>query len=431
MRKKYILFLVFTLLLSGCTEFVTPAIQTQEYESETFFLTKETKTPEIESESSPELESIERDSVSINTVIIWHSLVGKEEQAIHEVISSVKEKQQSIHIILEYLPYEELLESYRKSVSEGNGPSLLIAPGEWRPILHSTGQIIDLTKFSSVNQLPRFNPAAIDMVTEGDSLYGLPFKIRGVVMYRNSLILPIAVRSFDELVATAQNATQGRYVGSYLDRGDIFGAAHLSTCGGEWTNKDGSPGFNNQDGLCWLELLQSFEEAGPVAFDTDDDFERFSARNVAVIIDGTWNLDELSDVLGDYLVIDPWPAYGEGRLSGFVWADCVYINNQKSQAEQEIAWNIIEHLVGKEAQIKLSEFGQIPAVLDAQVTDPHIQQAMFSLSQGVPYPVNPEIEFYWEPLNAAVKSVFEDGVDPVVALQVAYDQIIAETTKNR
>jgi maltose-binding protein MalE len=47
------------------------------------------------------------------------------------------------------------------------------------------------------------------------------------------------------------------------------------------------------------------------------------------------------------------------------------------------------------------------------------------------YPFRLEIEFYWEPLNTAIKSVLDEGVDPASALQAAHDQIVAKIAKNR
>jgi maltose-binding protein MalE len=88
-------------------------------------------------------------------------------------------------------------------------------------------------------------------------------------------------------------------------------------------------------------------------------------------------------------------------------------------------------LSGQQAQITLPEFGLIPAVVDLPIADPLIQQAMQALSQGTMYPFRLEIEFYWEPLNTAIKSVLDEGVDPASALQAAHDQIVAKIAKNR
>ena len=216
-----------------------------------------------------------------------------------------------------------------------------------------------------------------------------------------------------------------------LDLGDVFSAAHLSACGGTWIDERGYPNFNNETGLCWFEILKTFQNAGPVAIDSEDDFERFASGNIGLIVDGTWKLDKLVDSLGNNLVIDPWPSYREKHLSGFVWADCIYMNPTISKQSQVNAWSLMEFLPGQQTQIMLPEHGLIPTTIDSQIAIPHIQQVIQAISMGTMYPSRKEIEFFWEPLNHAIRSVFEEGVDPATALQAARNQIVVEIVENR
>jgi maltose-binding protein MalE len=38
---------------------------------------------------------------------------------------------------------------------------------------------------------------------------------------------------------------------------------------------------------------------------------------------------------------------------------------------------------------------------------------------------------YWDPLNNALKKVVDEGIDPVVALQEAYDLVVAKVAEIR
>ena len=42
---------------------------------------------------------------------------------------------------------------------------------------------------------------------------------------------------------------------------------------------------------------------------------------------------------------------------------------------------------------------------------------------GAAFPVIPEMGTYWGPMDTALKSVFDEGMDPAEALQTAYDTI--------
>ena len=91
----------------------------------------------------------------------------------------------------------------------------------------------------------------------------------------------------------------------------------------------------------------------------------------------------------------------------------------------------MEFLPGQQTQIMLPEHGLIPTTIDSQIAIPHIQQVIQAISMGTMYPSRKEIEFFWEPLNHAIRSVFEEGVDPATALQAARNQIVVEIVENR
>ena len=260
-------------------------------------------------------------------------------------------------------------------------------------------------------------------------MIGIPVSLEGVVMYRNAAIISEASREFVALIASSRRSTRGKNVGVYIDRGGIFGVAQITACGGTILDDDGYPNFSNAAGLCWLDLLKSFEDVGPVTFDTNDDFTRFAAGDIGIIFDGTWNLKTLSDTLGEDLVIDPWPKYRDEHLSGFVWADCVYMHPHLPGNGEESAWVFVEFLLGESAQSILADFGLIPSILDVQVSDLNIHQAIRALSQGTSYPAMPQVNYIWDPLNSAMKSVLEEDADPALALQSASDQVLAEISE--
>jgi maltose-binding protein MalE len=58
-------------------------------------------------------------------------------------------------------------------------------------------------------------------------------------------------------------------------------------------------------------------------------------------------------------------------------------------------------------------------------------RSMEALAGGTPFPVIPEMDAYWRPMETALQSVFDEGADPAEALQVAYDAIIASIEEMR
>jgi len=193
---------------------------------------------------------------------------------------------------------------------------------------------------------------------------------------------------------------------------------------------DGNPLFNDEKGVEWLNLLNSFKDAGPVEYYTDNDVNLFKAGKAGIIIDGTWNMAGLAEAIGaDKLSIDPWPAYGEdGHLSGYVQTENVYLSANAEGDDQMAAWKFMEFFLSPGAQLLLADptkAGHIPAVVGVEVSDPLMLQSMAAFEAGAVFPVIPEMGAYWGPMDTALKSVFDEGADPAEALQAAYDSIVA------
>lgn len=135
----------------------------------------------------------------------------------------------------------------------------------------------------------------------------------------------------------------------------------------------------------------------------------------------------LFDALGENLAIDPWPAYGGNHLSGYIWTQNIYINPSFEVLNRDVLNSFYEFFLSPTVQSILVENGQIPATLGTNFQDPLIAQSVEALSFGTPFPPLPELDFYWEPLHQAFVTVFDDGGDVSLALQIAADQIIKET----
>jgi ABC-type glycerol-3-phosphate transport system substrate-binding protein len=437
MRKLLFVFLLIT-ALTACSG---------------FFTTKGDKTPtttilksEVESEPQTEIqigkiteeaappEENHTDQTAIppttipdpeETVLtLWHGLGGDDGVVLREIIQGFQEEDSDIQVNLVYIPYDDLLEKYTSAVEAGEGPTLLLGGGEWGQRLYDLGAAANLKNLVSTKFESQVNPPALETVIYSDAIVGIPFTISGSLMYRNESILSERSESFDELVANAQAVSSTEILGAYLERGSLFAYPQLSACGGKLMYPNGYPAFNNQSGICWLELLKSFDDAGAVAFNSDDDLTKFKAGEVGIIIDGTWNLFELWETLGSSLVIDPWPRYQNGRLSGYVWSENLYVNPGINIGDWQAVRGFSKYMLSREAQLVLSQNGYIPAITTLDNADPIIAQSMAVLSQGTPYPVQSEIEIYFRPLFDAFEAVFTEGVGAEEALQTATDRIV-------
>ena len=356
-------------------------------------------------------------------IILWHGLDNRGSLALDEIIRGYKLKNPDLRVQAMYVPYDDLLERYVQEVESGNGPDLLLGAGEWGTILYDRG-VISAIPVQIIPELELdINPSAYKAIMYENIPIALPYAIDGIVMVRNTAIIPSAPETFEELVILSQDASKGRIIGAYLERGDLFAYGQLTACGGQMIFPNGYPGFNNSSGLCWFNLLEMFETAGPISFNSDDDLVRFKAGNIGLIFVGTWQLPGLQESLGDNIRIDPWPAYGESHLSGYVWTENIYISSLAERLEFDNALKFSQYFLSPEGQAAFAELGIIPATLYRDVRDPLVLQAVAALIDGTPYPVSPKFESYLEPMHEALLAVFEQGIAPSIALQAAEDKI--------
>ncbi len=369
------------------------------------------------------------------TVRIWHAWQPVQSQVLTQVISSFQDVYPDVYFDVLYMPQEELRERYEAEAYRGRGPSLLLGPADWGVGLYDGALVADLSPSINPQLLGVLSLPALGTVQYQGAQICLPYAIEGVVLYRNTSLVPKAPETFDELVTLAGEATRAGNLGAFLERGAYFSLANLNGLGGQWMDANGDPAFNDAGGLAWLDLLSDYDRAGTATFNNQRDLELFMDGRIGFIIDGTWSMRTLEAAIGsENLAIDPWPAYQDGHMAGFVGSECAYLNSNSRGDEQYAALVFMGYLLNNNVQHLLAEVELIPAVLDAAPRNPLLQQAMTALEGGAAIPPMAN-ERYWyaylDAMDQAIEDVFEQGVDPAAALQDAYDTITARLLELR
>jgi ABC-type glycerol-3-phosphate transport system substrate-binding protein len=365
-----------------------------------------------------------------SSVIIWHSWNGVESDAMKEIIQSFQRIYPDVTFTLQYIPPNDLFNTYYQSAYLGTGPSLLLGPAEWGVKLFDSGLITNLSPYVPAEFLTDIYPAARASGEYHSELISLPLSQHGVVMFRNSSIIESAPETFNQLTELSQEATRAGIVGTYLERGAFFSAAELLGLGGRMMDEQGFPAFDDSTGRQWLDLLADYDQAGAVTFNTNLDLNMFKRGRVGIIIDGTWNITSLQEAIGaENLAIDAWPTYGSGHMTGWVQADSIFLNTNTTGDNRFAALAFMGYLLDPDVQMLLAEVGHIPSVSTTQPRNPLIQEAMVAFSYGVPYPISFDdswLQYYWSELNRAIQSVFVEGISPESALNTARDNLNSE-----
>lgn len=357
------------------------------------------------------------------TITVWHAYNAPETAALEDVIAGFQAVSPTIQVEPQYYPFNDLRNIYISATLAGSGPALLLGPADWGTVLAKDGLIQDVSGMVSADVLNSVLPGVLETAQYRGGLLGLPHSSKGVALFRNTSIITHTVGAYAELVTVAQAATHGEITGAHLERGFFFGAGHLYGLGGRLMDLYGCPAFNTAEGEAWLELLDSFDQAGPAEYYTDADIDAFKAGKVGFVIDGTWNLGSFRDALGDAnLAIDPWPA----PLSGYVQSELVYLSSAAVGEIQEAGLAFMAYLLSQDAQEAMLAGGHLPAVSGVAITDPLLQQALIAFTGGVSFPALPQLDAYWLHMDTALQAVFDLSADPSLALQQAHNRITSD-----
>ena len=356
-------------------------------------------------------------------VHIWHSWNSAQTAALDAMLDAFQDFYPEIRFVVTKIPQTDLRRSYETAVYNGEGPDLLIAPAEWGPAYYDSGLVSNLSLFASHEFLSGINPAALGTGFYKDALICLPVAQKGVVLYRNMQLIPDPAETFEQLMAAARGTTRAGKLGSYFDRGAFFSAGSLGGLGGGLMDAGQVPIFNDRQGLAWLDLMEAYDVAGAVGMNTNRDLELFRTGRIGYIIEGTWQINTLAQAIGEEnLVIDPWPTFASGHLSGFVQAESVFLSPNTKPGDMYAALLFMGYLLTPDVQQYLAEVGLIPAAIDANPRPVHIAQAAAALADGTAYPAVADsrvLTAYWEALELAIQQVFTQGIDPQEALDNA------------
>ena len=370
---------------------------------------------------------------SAGKVSIYHSWQTDRLDALMQIIQGFQKYFPEVVFDLTYVPEADLLGRYTQAAYNGGGPDLLLGSSDWRASLSKQELVEDLSPYISASFRETLNPVALETGQFQGPQICLPYEQHGVVLYRNARIIPTASATFEQLVSAARKATGVGTIGVYFEGGSYFSLAHLFGLGGQLLDDQGKPLFDRdhyQVALAWIGLLKEMQQAGALELNGDRDMQLFEESKSGLLVEGSWNRNALAQAVGaKNLVIDPWPSYQSGSLSGFVQSDCVYLNantRELSALDHQAALNFIGYFLTPPTQERLADTGLIPVLRDASPTDPLIRQAMLAFQGGTPYPVELDDvtrQVYFTALDGAVAAVINQGRDPLIALQTAFDAI--------
>jgi arabinogalactan oligomer/maltooligosaccharide transport system substrate-binding protein len=312
----------------------------------------------------------------------------------------------------------------------GKGPDLVMGAHDWIGNLVQNGTIDPLQLTDDTRDA--FNELALQGVTYNGQIYGIPYAIENVVLFRNTDLAPEAPKSLDALVAKGKELKTAGKVSEIMalpvgPNGDAYHMYPIYTSGGGYLFGKGPEGdYDPKDlGLSKPEAAKAFEKIGELGEKGEGALKRsispdnvtsiFTGKKTAFLLSGPWQIPDL-EKSGVPYEITPIPGFQGGKEARpFVGVQAMYVASQgrfKSLA-QEFATN---YFIQPEVAIALYKADRRPPPLKAAFaevskTDPDMAKILEAGKDGDIMPAIPEMATVWDPLGKA-QSATVGGAPP-------------------
>jgi arabinogalactan oligomer / maltooligosaccharide transport system substrate-binding protein len=312
----------------------------------------------------------------------------------------------------------------------GKGPDLVMGAHDWIGNLVQNGTIDPLQITDDTRAA--FDPLAIKGVTYNGQIYGIPYAIENVVLFRNTDLAPEAPKTMEELVAKGKELKAAGKVSEIMalpvgPNGDAYHMYPIYTsAGGYLFGKTSEGDYDPKDlGLAKPEAAKAFEKIRELGEKGDGALKRsispdnvtsiFTGKKTAFLLSGPWQIPDL-EKSGVPYEITPIPGFQGGKAARpFVGVQAMYVASHgrfKSLA-QEFATN---YFIQPEVAVALYKADRRPPPLKAAFdevskTDPDMAKILEAGKNGDIMPAIPEMATVWDPLGKA-QSATVGGAPP-------------------
>jgi arabinogalactan oligomer/maltooligosaccharide transport system substrate-binding protein len=258
-------------------------------------------------------------------LLIWAD--GSSVPPLQEVAAIFTESE-GVQIRVQEVGFSDIRGQLLQAGPAGKGPDLILGANDWIGELVTNGAI-------SAVQLPNpddFNPAAVEAFSWDGKLYGVPYAVENLALYRNTDLVPEAPESMQDIVETSLQLQQDGEV----DQAFMIPAApeeapyhfhpivrgfggYVFAYGNEEGYDTSDVGIDSDGAIAAGEAVQQWVRDGFINPDVSGSIqqERFGAGDVAFAISGPWALVQDGagfEETGVNFAVDPIPPV-DGNLS--------------------------------------------------------------------------------------------------------------------
>jgi arabinogalactan oligomer/maltooligosaccharide transport system substrate-binding protein len=312
----------------------------------------------------------------------------------------------------------------------GNGPDVVLGAHDWIGNLVQNGAIDPLQL--TPDQLGAYSDVAVKATTYDEQLYGLPYGVESLVLYRNTDLAPEAPATLDDAFAAGQavvaaGKAETPFIMPVGELGDAYHMQPLYTSAGGYVfgrnaAGDYDPtdlGVGNPASIEAAKKISALGSAGAKVLSPsisgDNYISLFAAGKSPFLLSGPWARADIEKA-GLKYEIQPVPGFaGAGPAKPFSGVQAFFIASKgKNKAfAQEFVTGTMNT---PEAMQTMFDLAKLPPALTALqesvgADDPQLKAYLDAANAGEPMPAIPQMAAVFEPLGKAYAAIV-GGADP-------------------
>lgn len=366
-------------------------------------------------------------------LIVWES---KDERAYTDAVIKAFTEKYGVEVTLEEVNPTDQVGKLTQDGPSGLAADVVMFPHDNLGKAASANLVLPNDQFEADTK-DKNTEAAIQGVTFNDVLYGYPRAAETYLMYYNKDLIKEAPKSFEEVIEFSKTFTdksKNKY-GIMWETGNLyFNYPFIASNGGYIYGNSGTDindiGLNSEGAIKSMEVFSSLREILPVkSGDITPDIKRglFTSGDLAMDINGPWELGGYKEALGDKLGVAPIPTIGGQPAVSFSGIKAWYVNAYSKYPNA--ARLFANFATSEEAQLQLSELvGSVPTNKAAQESDqikndPYVSAFTEQFKSSQPMPSIPEMGNVWAPVGAALAEIWDNNKDVKATLDNAVKQL--------
>lgn len=306
-------------------------------------------------------------------VIWWHSMSGELGKAVDKLVADFNASQKNVQVEAVFQgTYDESINKMKASMDTKSGPSLIQVYEIGSRFMIDSKAITPVQKFVDADKfdLSQLEENILNYYKVDGKLNSMPFNTSNPILYYNKDMFKAAgldpekpPTTYEEITKAAQVLSKDGKSGSSFAIYGWFMEQFFANQGVEYLNNGNGRTkaateamVNNEAGvktLTWWKEMVDNKTSANLGRKTDDTKKAFLAGQIAMTLDSTASLRGIvSGAEGKFQVgTGPLPKPSDAKEGGVVVGGAsLYILNNKSEAEQQGAWEFIKFLTNPQTQ---------------------------------------------------------------------------------